>query len=163
MSSFDRECACCFTGHRPEKMNMTESDARPLLHSAVRTAFESGKTVFITGMAEGVDVWAAEEVLLLKREAPQISLVCALPYTTFGSHRASSERRRYNAILSAADLRVTIAQAYSRSCYQLRNIWMVNNSSLVIAFYNGSPGGTRNTITYAEEKGVNIMNILPSE
>ncbi|MCD8049654.1 MAG: DUF1273 domain-containing protein [Clostridia bacterium] len=162
MSSFDRECVCCFTGHRPDKLGVGEFSARSLLRCAIRTAFKEGKTVFITGMAEGVDVWAAEEVLLLKREAPQVSLICALPYSTFGNHRAAAERRRYNNILSAADCRVTIAQAYSRSCYQLRNIWMVDNSSLVIAFYNGSPGGTRNTLTYAADKGVSIMNILPT-
>ena len=40
---------------------------------------------------------------------------------------------------------------------------MVDRSSRVIAFYNGESGGTRNTILYAESKGVEVINLLQSE
>ena len=40
--------------------------------------------------------------------------------------------------------------------YQIRNEWMVDHSARVIAVYNDEPGGTRNTIQYAEIQGVNV-------
>ena len=45
------------------------------------------------------------------------------------------------------------------SAYQKRNEWMVDHSSLVLAFYNGEPGGTANTIQYARKHGVDVYII----
>lgn len=38
---------------------------------------------------------------------------------------------------------------------------MINNSSLLIAIYNGSPGGTKQTIEKAKQKGVHICIVKP--
>ena len=46
---------CCFTGHRPEKMTMTESRAVKELEVSIRQAIDDGFSVFISGMAPGVD------------------------------------------------------------------------------------------------------------
>ena len=43
------------------------------------------------------------------------------------------------------------------SSYQKRNEWMVDHSSRVIAFFNGEPGGTANTIDYARKRGVDVV------
>ncbi len=56
-----------------------------------------------------------------------------------------------------------ICPDYSKGAFQKRNEWMVDRSSRVIAFYNGESGGTRNTIRYAESKGVQVINLLQSE
>ena len=37
---------------------------------------------------------------------------------------------------------------------------MVDHSNLVIAVWNGTPSGTKNTIDYAERKGVKVVNVL---
>ena len=50
---------CCFTGHRPEKLSLSEAEVKALLEKDVDTAIENGFTTFITGMAPGVDIWAA--------------------------------------------------------------------------------------------------------
>lgn len=55
----------------------------------------------------------------------------------------------HNAVLRDADLVRYICPGYSRACFQIRNEWMVNHSSLVIAVFNGQPSGTKNTIDYA--------------
>ena len=46
---------CCFTGHRPEKLYRSEIAIRADLDQAIRKAITDGFTVFITGMARGVD------------------------------------------------------------------------------------------------------------
>lgn len=55
-----------------------------------------------------------------------------------------------------ADYEVTICEAACRSAYQRRTEWLVDHSARVIAIYNGTKGGTRNTIEYAMQKGIEI-------
>lgn len=47
---------CCFTGHRPEKLDMSEKTVKKLLESAINQAVEGGFYTFITGMARGIDM-----------------------------------------------------------------------------------------------------------
>ena len=63
-----RKHRCCFTGHRPDKMTLGEKDIKPLLEKAIDEAIEEGFVTFITGMAMGTDVWAAEVVLEKKKQ-----------------------------------------------------------------------------------------------
>ena len=70
---------CCFTGHRPEKLSVSERDAKVMLEKEIRLAIADGFNVFITGMAPGVDIWAAEVVLELKNEFP-LKLIAASPH-----------------------------------------------------------------------------------
>jgi len=76
----NRECeySCCFTGHRPEKLQAPDSLVIKELDSAIKNAINNGYSTFITGMAKGVDIWAAELVLRDRRRFPQIKLVCAI-------------------------------------------------------------------------------------
>ncbi len=42
-----------------------------------------------------------------------------------------------------------------------RNRYMVNRSSLLIALFDGLPGGTKKTIEYANQQGLEIRIIKP--
>ena len=46
---------------------------------------------------------------------------------------------------------------------QKRNEWMVDNSDAVITVWNGSLGGTTNTVNYARNLGESILVIGPVE
>lgn len=159
----DSSSNCCFTGHRPSKLSISESDAKALLLRAVESAVESGYTTFITGMAEGIDVWAGEIVLSLRVNKPFLKLICAVPYPSFGLYREEGEKNRYNRIIHSADFVHMVSMRYTSSCYKKRNIWMVDNSSRLIAAYSGAQGGTRSTINYANEKGLEVVNILDAD
>ena len=150
----------CFTGHRPEKLKQSESVIVKALETAIKEAIADGKNVFISGMARGVDIWAAEIVLRLRNEGQNVKLICASPYDGFERGWSAEWQRRYNVILAAADLVRFICPGYSRACFQIRNEWMVDHSSLVIAVFNGQPSGTKNTIDYAKRKSVPCWNIL---
>ena len=58
---------CCFTGHRPEKINGDINVIKANLETEIRKAIDLGYDTFISGMADGVDVWAAEIVLDIKK------------------------------------------------------------------------------------------------
>ena len=114
---------------------------------------------FITGMARGVDIWAGEIVLQLRKQNPNLHLIAASPYEGFESRWSTDWQRRYNSILEQADLVRFVCKGYSKACFQIRNEWMVDRSARVIAVYNGEPGGTRNTIEYALKLGITTVKI----
>ena len=118
---------------------------------------DEGFVTFISGMARGVDIWAAEIVLRLRESNPVIHLVAASPYRGFEIRWSADWQSRYSAILQQADLVRFVCPGYSRDCFQHRNEWMVDRSSRVIAVYNVEPGGTRNTIEYAKLNAIELM------
>ena len=59
-------------------------------------------------------------------------------------------------MLGKADYVKVICPEYREDAYQLRNQWMVDHSSRVIAVYNGCASGTRNTIIYARKNKVYV-------
>lgn len=124
------------------------------LEKETRQAIADGFSVFISGMARGVDIWAAEIVLRLRDAGEAIRLICACPYQGFERGWKQSWQDRYKAILSTADLVRYICPGYSRSCFQQRNEWMVDHAARVITVWNGQPSGTKNTIDYARRMGV---------
>ena len=153
---------CCFTGHRPDKMELGEKDIKSLLEKAIDDAIADGYVTFITGMAMGTDIWAAEIVLERKKTNGDLHLICALPHPNFESRRSITEKMRFNKIIKKADLVKEINNHYFTGCYQVRNEWMVDRSNLVIAVFNGQKSGTKNTIDYAFRKGIGVINVLNS-
>lgn len=154
-----RKHRCCFTGHRPEKLQAPESVVMTALEKEIRQAIADGFSVFISGMARGVDIWAAEIVLRLRDAGEAIRLICACPYQGFERGWKQSWQDRYKAILSTADLVRYICPGYNRSCFQQRNEWMVDHAARVIAVWNGQPSGTKNTIDYAQRIGIPVTMV----
>lgn len=150
---------CCFTGHRPEKLNRSEAEIKKAMEAAILQAINDGFVTFITGMARGVDIWAGGIVLQLRKQNPSLHLIAASPYEGFESRWSTDWQRRYNSILEQADLVRFVCKGYSKACFQIRNEWMVDRSARVIAVYNGEPGGTRNTIEYALKLGITTVKI----
>ena len=149
-----RKHRCCFTGHRPEKLKISEKRLAELLEVEIKRAIDSGHTTFITGMAKGVDLIAAEIVLRLRAQDPRLKLICALPHPGFGQHWLGGWTERFQQVLAWADLERTICPSFSYASYQARNEWMVRHSNLVIAVFNGESGGTKNTLDFAKRNGV---------
>lgn len=149
----------CFTGHRPEKLTRSESAIKKDLEKEIRQAAADGLNVFITGMARGVDIWAAQIVLTLRSEGNDVKLICASPYSGFESGWSREWQRQYKELLSAADFVKYVCEGYGRACFQIRNEWMVNHSARVIAVFNGEKSGTKNTIDYAVKIAVPVVRI----
>ncbi len=155
-----RRHRCCFTGHRPERLGMPESEVILGLKKEIRTAVADGFQTFISGMARGVDLWAAEIVLALRDEGAAVRLIYTSPYRGFENRWSREWQARYRRVMERADLVRFICPGYSRDCFQRRNEWMVDHSARVIAVYNGQPSGTRNTIEYAKRCSVPVV-LLP--
>ncbi len=152
----------CFTGHRPEKLSLSEDEVKSGLRQEISKAISEGYTTFITGMAKGVDLWAGEIVLNLRGNSIDIKLVAADPYAGFGKGWSSEWKSLHDKIIAEADHVENVCSSYNKGCFMIRNKWMVDHSNLVIAVFNGEAGGTKNTIDYAKKQGVEVRFVSKS-
>lgn len=150
---------CCFTGHRPEKLKLSEEEIKAALRKQIDAAIADGFTIFICGMARGVDLWAAKLVLDIEKEHPHIKLLCAVPYYGFEKNWPLEWQGLYHFVLLMAYEVKVFYPTFSNTAFQERNRWMVNNYARIIAVYNGSRGGTRNTLAYAKKQHTQVCLI----
>ena len=118
---------------------------------------KSGMINFIAGGALGFDTLAAETVLLLKKEYPQINLLLALPCPEQALHWKKEDIARREKILRACDKYVYVSERYTPSCMHERNRFMVDRSLCVIAYLRKEEGGTGYTVQYAREKARSLV------
>ena len=149
----------CFSGYRTEKLMRSAKLIQIDLGAEILEAIADGAQVFISGMAQGVDIWAAEIVLRLRSNGRPIKLICACPYRGFEKHWSKNWKKIYYEIIQKADFVKYVCNEYNRGCFQTRNEWMVDHAARVIAVFNGKRGGTKNTIEYAIKNGVPITYI----
>ncbi len=162
----DKSKSCSFTGHRETKLNpnwhenLRECvDLKEKLAETVLALYLSGKNHFICGMAHGCDMYFAEAILQLKKNHPDVTLEAAIPFLGQADKWGEKMKNRYLSILKLCDKRTLVQREYTRDCMMRRNRYMVDNSSVLVAVYNGSAGGTRNTIFYAMREGVELVEI----
>lgn len=156
---FCEAATAAFTGHRWYDSSRKQSIMEKL-EGCVREAYKNGITNFISGMAIGFDLLAAELVLSLKQECPAITLTAALPFGEQASRFNERNKSRYYKCLSQADDIVILSNDYTAKCYLERDRFMVEHSSLLIACYDGrNKGGTFWTVNYAARIGKNVINI----
>ncbi len=151
----------CISGHRPEKLPQG-SELRviqSLLYQEIGSAIEDGAATFYTGMARGIDLWAAEMILQFRRTYPKIRLVCVLPFAESVSRLRGAERYLAMTLMNAADETVTLSAHYYAGCYRARNAYMVERSRRLIAVVADSASGTGQTIRMAKQKGLEIRLI----
>lgn len=158
---------CAFTGNRPEKLpwGYDENDerciaARAAIMRKVELAVCDGFTRFISGMAQGGDMFFAECVLEIKQCNPSVFLECAVPYKGQSSRWSSDYRRRYDAVMKNADKVTVLSDNYTPWCMHVRNRYMVDECDRLIALSYGKSGGTEQTIDYAKIKNKEIVSVF---
>ncbi len=150
---------CCFTGHRPERLDMPEDKVIGWLDEQIDKAIDDGTNTFISGMQRGVDIWAAEAVLKKKKEGKEIKLIAACAFKGMEDRWDKDWQDRYNAILAEADEIHYIGSHPGRAAFFARDEWMVDNSGKLIGVFTGAPGGTQKTISYANRKRLDVKLI----
>lgn len=112
----------------------------------------------ITGMALGWDTALALACVKLN-----IPYMAALPFPKQASRWPEQSQKRWRFLLSKAKLVVAVgsdelADADIKAAMQWRNEFMVDNAQLILACYDGTPGGTQNCVKDAQEQGKTIVN-----
>ena len=151
----------CFTGHRPPKCYESDPALREAIAAEIEAALAAGYTTFMGGMALGADTVFAEEVLKRRQNGTPLCFVAAVPCETQDARWSFDQQRRYRQLLAQADTVVVMCERYEPYCMNARNRYMVENSRRLIAVWDGSNGGTANTVRLAEEYGLEIRRIYP--
>lgn len=156
---------CCFTGHRSKNLPWGYKEKgikffvfKNKLKKIIKQSIKAGYIYFISGMELGIDMLCAEIILKLKKKHPNIKLECAIPCKNQTEKWKKESIDRYNKILSLADkITYTSNSNYYNGCMQKRNQYMIDNSNLLIAVFNGSNGGTKQTIEYAYKNKIKVF------
>ena len=158
------ERTCCFTGHRPGKLpwGWQEDDPRcQALKGSIARELEGlyrrGYRHFLSGMAQGCDLYFAEAVLALRQARPDVTLEWAVPFPGQADRCPPQDRLRWLAVLDACDVETVVQRHYDRFCMLRRDRYLVNRSGCILAVFDGSPGGTRYTLNYAMERQLEIL------
>lgn len=162
----DRGACVRFTGHRPGKLpeesNLKETLCERIEAETIK-AYGEGKRFFLHGMMAGLDILAAETVLQVKKDHPEIQLVSVAPY----HHNFFKSKewepgwiRRARIVAARSDYGLSLSENYYSGVYYDRNRWLVDHSSLVIGYCSPfARGGTRYTLDYAERQYIPTVNI----
>ncbi len=156
-----------FTGYRPEKLPFFGEDDPLCVDLKERLSDKIGKLIadgadeFYTGMALGVDTWAAEAVLEHKRLHPEIKLIAVVPCPEQAKKWSAADKERYRFILGNCDKIMTISRSYTKECMLKRNRALVELCDVLVAVFDGKNGGTQYTVNLAKSKGKNVLLIPP--
>ncbi len=161
----------CGTGHRPDKLGGYSQETFDKLVALaevwlITTGVELGVTEVISGLALGWDQALADAVIRInyralgKSDKRPLKLVGAVPFK--GQERKWPQKSQdyYDIIVKHCDEVVEVCEpGYAAWKMQARNEYMVNQSDLVLALWNGTPGGTANCVRYAQQQGKKIINL----
>ena len=160
-----RPKTCCFTGHRPKFFpwgsNTGDPAAAKMLHaleSEILQAIADGYTTFLYGGALGVDTWAAETALRLRKKLP-LTLIAVLP---FPGYNADVTENSYRQTIGASDCILYMEPVRRMAALAARDRYMIDHSSRLIAVYDERSrihSGTWRALCYAREKQLGIRQI----
>lgn len=135
-----------FTGHRPDKLGNRHNEVYAAIHGYV---FSNDIEYAFCGMARGVDMLAAATCASL-----DIPFEACVPFIGQAATYTDKEREQYLKLCERAKhVHVVCDGDYKPWFFQLRNEYMVDNCDVLVAVWDGSAGGTKNCIDYANKIG----------
>ena len=146
---FDVSKTCCFTGHRILKTDFDEYKLNEIINSVI----DRGYTTFLIGMAKGFDTKCFETLLNYKN----IEIIACVPCKNQSDKFNKKEKEKYEELLKKATKVIILNEEYFNGCMQIRNRFMIDNSSLLIAYMYAERGGTLYTVNYAKKKNKEIL------
>lgn len=133
----------CFTGHRGISSWVKEEG----IFGLIKMASKQGVREFMSGMAFGTDLMAAE-VLTERMYCWTAVLPCPAQEQVLkwpGPYKDVHAR-----LLESANKQILLSDRYTDDCMAVRNRYMVDNSELCLGVWDGRrKGGTYQTLRYA--------------
>ena len=154
MTDYDLKTTCCFTGHRilPKDFSVDK------LNEVINNVLISGYRTFLVGMAMGFDLKCVE-VLLEKKREYNVDIIACIPCKNQDKFFKNSDKENYQEYLKKVDKIVCFGDEYVNGCMQIRNRYMVDNSSTLIAYLKYFKGGALYTVNYAKKQQKEIIYV----
>lgn len=145
---------CAVTGHRKIEDNIDKKRIEEIFI----TLISSGINTFLIGMALGFDTLCFN-ILEKIRENHNIKLVACIPCISQAEKFSDKDKEEYERMLAVADEKIYISKEYTKGCMIKRNIFMIDNCSVLIAYQRRETGGTASTVSYAKKQGIPIIDV----
>ncbi len=149
--------------HRKKTVDVDETtadiiDLKSRIHATIEALIWAGYTRFLTSATRGIELWAAEAVLALEEEYPEVTLEIVVPYAGHSKEWAAPIKERYDEVLAQADTVTRLNHETSKGAVFTRNHYLLDNcSSLITAYYEGSM--TETLATRAQRSGKQVARI----
>lgn len=164
----EKEKTITISGHRPRKLPWGYDEAmgccvkfKKKLKIVFEKAIAEGFECFLSGMAEGVDMIAAQLLMEIKEIQTHIKIIAVVPCRNQCSKWAKQQQEKYKQMLENCDKVIVLNEKYTPTCMNERNKFMCENSCVLIAGFSGERGGTKNTIEYAKQNKSKVIIINP--
>jgi uncharacterized phage-like protein YoqJ len=153
------------TGHRPHKLggyNDATNRSKAIKMKMKEIFLDSKPVCVVSGMALGIDQWAAEVALDLG-----IKVLALVPCKGQDCKWPFPSQKKYAELLE----RITIAggsveyvskETYDLKCMHDRNQKIVDYSTQLLAIWDGSWGGTGSCVRLAKKAGKPVIKIHPN-
>jgi uncharacterized phage-like protein YoqJ len=167
------EISCAITGHNPQRFKFKYNEEAPLCRSIktalaerIKELYGKGVKLFYVGCAVGVDTWAAEIVLDLKKQADfsDIELFYAIPFPEHTEKFTTGQKKRYENILNKCTNKETVNRHFSPTAYKRLNYFLVDKSKYLIGVYDqdkSERSGLVQMMNYALKNNLHITYIHP--
>lgn len=145
---------CAVTGHRRLRSDFDEQ----ALKKEFEKIIERGYEVFLSGMALGFDMKCVKALEELKEAYPFIKIGAVIPCKDQGEFYKGEALEEYERMIADADYRIILEEEYTKDCMLRRNDFLIENSTLILAYYLGTKrGGTYYTINHAKKANREII------
>lgn len=152
-----------FTGHRPDKSKDPKSIKTKLLKALIDRLGNLNDHSYVVGGAPGFDTFALE--VLLENNVPKCQITLAVPFRGFEKMagfkhpKENMETYTFNYTCGVAVKEVGGRDGnFAKKCLT-RNAYLVENGDIIFTNWDGSTGGTANTVKLATRKGIPIINV----
>ena len=150
-----RANSVCVSGHRIIERDLDKRKLTIIFENLII----SGIDTFLIGMAIGFDTLCFQ-ILEQMRKEKNIKIIACIPCLNQAEKFSQAQKKEYDRLISVADEKVVLSDDYTPYCMQKRNKFMVDNSACVVCYLKKQKGGTFNTVKYAKQKGVPVINVL---
>jgi uncharacterized phage-like protein YoqJ len=155
----NKSLTVCFTGHRV--INNTEQPQLiRVLKDTISKLIGMGADIFMVGGALGFDYIASTFVLTAKSQYPFIRLVITLPCLNHDEKWKTADKLAYSYLLNNADEVIYVSEKpYFTGCMKKRNLYLVEQSDICVAYMKRARSGTSQTVRFARERGLTVINL----
>ncbi len=149
---------CCFTGLQKLPKEKIEQILTRFDYE-VENLIKQGVTTFISAGMPGFDQLAASLIVAKKEMGKKIRLVFALACKNQDEFWNTEQKGLYTNLLGEADEVICVSEEYYSGCVEKRDRFMVDHSAYCICALIYPGGDILQTIRYAREKGLKIINV----
>lgn len=129
------------------------------LTRVIKELYDSGYSTFISDLNEGFEMMAAESVVKLKNEYPDIKLIAVIQYPGYENQFSSPDKYRYKRIIEDADKSIIISKVKTKDTQQQSSKFILSNSSLIMCYSNGKPYRSEEIYNEALQTHMPIINL----